>query len=171
MAKKVQQLIPEAHFNYLALKKYPDKELKVEYTRLRDIAQKRNKRLQQAGLPARPYDFKKLRDISDRQSLISNLVDVHSFVASKMSTVRGARTARKRAVETFQNKGFSDITEENYDKFAQFLATVKENLETDINTPQVVAFFIKNYDEKTAVDILARRYTRWASEVDKKKYY
>ena len=94
---------PELYTPY-ALESWPEKELRKEYTRLRDIAQKRIKRLGKDPISATSDIYKefaggfpKLKSIgADRQALEQAMADVSRFVRSESSTVGGAREAFRR---------------------------------------------------------------------------
>lgn len=62
-----------------------------EYTRLRDIAQKRLGRLQEAGLAPSGLSFPKLRELKTEKAKERALAEVQSFIASgtKLRDIRG----------------------------------------------------------------------------------
>lgn len=72
-------------------------QLKAEYSRLRDIAHKRIKRMEQAGQPARP-DFPKLRGLTEDE-VKANIKELRQFVEAGPSLQRTKETARKIAKE------------------------------------------------------------------------
>ena len=94
---------PELYTPY-ALESWPDKELRKEYSRLRDIAQKRIKRLGKDPIAGTSDIYKEfaggfptLKNIgTDRRVLEQSMADIARFVRSESSTVGGAREAFKR---------------------------------------------------------------------------
>lgn len=95
-----------------------EREVRAEYTRLRDIAQKRVKRMgksefsksetfQQYG-----QGFKKLKDL-DKSQLATALHDIQKFVSSKKSTLKGQREAQRKTIETLKESGI-DVNKKNY---------------------------------------------------------
>ena len=84
---------------YSGLDSWPDKEMRKEYTRLRDIAQKRIKRLSKDPISSTSDIYKEFAGgfptikamRGDRKALEQALADVARFVRAKGSTVGGAR--------------------------------------------------------------------------------
>ena len=89
-----------------ALESWPDKDLRKEYSRLRDIAQKRIKRLGKDPIAGTSDIYKEfaggfptLKNIgTDRRTLEQSMADIARFVRSESSTVGGAREAFKRNI-------------------------------------------------------------------------
>lgn len=122
---------PELYTPY-ALESWPDSQMRKEYTRLRDIAQKRLKRLSQdpisgtsdvykefaAGFPT----IKSMR--VDRKALEQALADVSRFVRSKVSTVGGAREEFKQKMKV-GGIDTADIPEEQYTALSEWWEIVK----------------------------------------------
>lgn len=102
-ARATLKYAPELYTPY-ALESWPTKELRKEYTRLRDIAQKRIKRLGLDPVAGTSDIYKEfsggfptLKGIGkDRQALEQAMADVSRFVRSEGSTVGGAKAAFKR---------------------------------------------------------------------------
>lgn len=95
-----------------------ERAVRSEYTRLRDIAQKRVKRMgksefsksetfQQYG-----QGFKKLKDL-DKSQLATALHELQKFVSSKKSTLKGQREAQRKTIETLRESGL-DVNKKNY---------------------------------------------------------
>lgn len=98
--------------------------LRQEYTRMRDIAQKRLSRLRSAGFT--PREFKggvpKLRDVRGNASQFARTMsDLYSFLKSPQSTVRGAADIRNRTLETLRDRGMSFVNESNLQQFGTFM--------------------------------------------------
>lgn len=117
--------------------------IKDEYTRLRDIAQKRLKRLAGSEFSNRKvvtsnvtkfYDdkgnviksymgFPKLRDLNPND-IPAAMAALAKFVGAKGSTVSGQRSRRDYLIEKFQEDGLN-ITEKTYDKFMDLLEIMR----------------------------------------------
>lgn len=120
--------------NVSKLVKTPEgmREAREEYTRLRDIAQKRIKRM-----GADPYwnttqyykrhreGFERLRDLSD-DVLPLALNSVAKFIASRQSTVASLNDIRDRSIQTFHYNGYDFVNKENYRSFGEFMQAVKQ---------------------------------------------
>lgn len=104
-----------------------ESDARKEYTRLRDIAEKRIKRLGKSEFAnTQTYrnvqeGFKKLKDIKSQRELSMGLADLARFLSSDTSTVTGLWNARERALETMHQHGFTDINRENFALFGEFM--------------------------------------------------
>lgn len=106
-------------------------ELRKEYTRLRDIAQKRIKRL--ADSPFKDSDayrynvdrFKKIKDIKSESELRLLLADLSRFVNTESSTIKGQYAIMARRAETLSNNfpdlHLSDMTPSQQFGFFKFI--------------------------------------------------
>lgn len=121
---------PEMYTPY-ALETWPDKELRQEYTRLRDIAQKRLKRLSQDPIRGTSDIYKEfsssfptLKSLrGDRKALERAMADVARFVRSKESTVGGARESFKAKLGA-GGINVDDIPEDKYTSLMEWWSIV-----------------------------------------------
>ena len=104
--------------------------LRSEYSRMRDVAQKRLKRLaksdfsQAKAVQERPAGFPKLKDIRP-QDFPYAMNELYRFVAAKGSTVQGQKEIRVKTIETFA-KHDVHITEEEYPQFIKILEAMRK---------------------------------------------
>lgn len=101
-----------------------EKEIRDEYKRLRNIANKRIDRLGKAGYEQtqtylRNSGAYKSATNYTMAELHYKLYQVSKFVAAKSSTVSGMRTIEKEAIETLQEKGLGRI--KNLQEFGDFM--------------------------------------------------
>lgn len=101
-----------------------DKEIKDEYRRLRNIANKRIERLEKAGYGGtqaylRNAGAYKYASNYTMAELHYKLYQISKFVAAKSSTVSGMRLIEKEAIETLQEKGLGRIN--NLQEFGDFM--------------------------------------------------
>ena len=117
--------------------------LRSEYTRMRDTAQKRIKRLgklypESKAYQAHPEGFPKLRDI-EPQNLAKAFSELAKFVRAKTSTVTGQRRAQEKTTNTLNEaigagqddgsgKGTkqSPVTKDNYWRVIKILNGVRQ---------------------------------------------
>jgi len=117
--------------------------MKDEYTRLRDIAQKRLKRLAKSEFATRKVvtsnitkfynekgevikqylGFPKLRDIAPAD-IPAAMASLAKFLGAKGSTVSGQRSRKQYLIEKFQEDGLN-ITDKTYDKFMNMLDVMR----------------------------------------------
>ena len=118
--------------NYAAVATRDDwRALKEEYTRLRDAAQKRLKRLQKSefaqakAVTERPGGFPKLSEL--RQADIPYAMnDLFRFLRAKTSTVSGQRSRMEKTIQTFKEAGIN-ITPKEYPTFIKVLESMRKN--------------------------------------------
>lgn len=130
---------------------YTEKQLRDEYTRLRDIAQKRIKRLAAKYPDSATYQkwkdgVPKLRDLKTQSDIAYGLSELASFVGSKASTLTGQKTIRETTQETIEkiNKRYdANLTLGNkFDRFTRIMnAQVSNNIEKVFNSNRAVALF------------------------------
>ena len=125
------------NYTVQALESFSEKELRKEYSRMRDTAQKRVKRLQkefpkakasqkfvqlrnEKGEIVKEYvGFRELKDI-DSRDLPKALSELAKFVKAKTSTVTGQRNAQRKTMATLNRAigagsgGQAAVTKENY---------------------------------------------------------
>lgn len=102
-----------------------EKEIRDEYKRLRNIANKRIERLRKAGYAEtqtylRNAGAYKAASNYTMAELHYKLYQVSKFVAAKSSTVSGMRLIEKEAIETLQEKGLGRI--KNLQEFGDFMS-------------------------------------------------
>lgn len=105
------------YYTPYSLHEWPEKELRQEYTRLRDIAVKRLKRMGQDPDIAQSQDYRyyssrvpRLRDMIDRLEIEEALADVALFVRNpEISTLGGVRERLRKQAEGFRETVDDDI--------------------------------------------------------------
>lgn len=105
------------HYTPYSLHEWPEKELRREYTRLRDIAVKRLKRMGQDPDIAQTQEYRyyssrvpRLRDMIDRLEIEEALADVALFVRNpEISTLGGVRERLRKQAERFRETVDGDI--------------------------------------------------------------
>ena len=103
------------------------KEVRKEYTRLRDIAQKRIKRLAKAGYTdtevyQRNYKhYPKLAGIKSDSELAQRLSDLSRFVSARSSTVKGLREREAKVLKTLHENEYDFVNEGNLKDFGEFM--------------------------------------------------
>ena len=139
--------------------------IKAEYTRLRDIAQKRLKRM--AKTEFRETEtfkqnwgyFTKIRDMAgkgvkgDRISpeLSYKMAALARFVAAEGSTISGMKKQREKSLETLKQHGYDFVNKGNYTKFAKFMQEYRQQkLDSQFDSGEVAELF--ETMEKNRVD-------------------
>lgn len=102
-------------------------DIRKEYTRLRDISQKRLKRMG-STMWARTQTYKRnvnhyplLKDIQSEAELASRLSDLSRFISRKTGTVSGMEAQMKKSLKTLHENQYNFVTRENYLDFGEFM--------------------------------------------------
>lgn len=140
--------------------------IRSEYSRLRDIARKRLKRLaveepesyayrenKNAFAPARGQSTEELRAL---------LPQLARFIAAKTGTVSGIRAARNKAVQTLQEHGYTGVTRENFKQFSQFMEEWRaKKLQHTVGSPDVVEFFEFTQEQQIPWEKIRDSFAQW----------
>lgn len=148
---------------YSLVRKFSEKELRHEYTRLRSIAMKRLDRLsktefnQSATFKANSQGFPTARSLKDVKGLAYELTAVSKFVASSYSTVKGQKKAKAEMLKSLQ-KNYPNITDENYWNFIEFMNYAREKYGGKIyDSEQIAELFNVAQEKQIPQHILLRR--------------
>lgn len=126
-----------------------ERELRKEYTRQRDIAQKRLKRLQQSeysGSTAAhkfPDGIPKLRELKSKEDIVFAFYEIQAFNESPYSTIKGQKTSRSKTIDTIKRHyPASNINDSNFDVFTKVMNALRVNrLEKLFGSNRAVALF------------------------------
>lgn len=102
--------------------------MRSEYTRMRDIAQKRLKRLEKAfpdskAVQSHPHGFPKLKTL-DPRDFPKAFAELAKFVKAKGSTVTGQKQIKEKTIKTWQDQGLN-LNQKNYDKTIKILEEMR----------------------------------------------
>ena len=103
--------------------------MRAEYTRMRDVAQKRIKRLGKQFPESEAYQshkqgFAKLKDL-DPRDFPKAFAELAKFVKAKGSTVTGQKQIKEKTIKTWQDQGLN-LTSKNYDKTIKILEEMRK---------------------------------------------
>lgn len=109
-----------------------ESDIRAEYKRLRDIARKRLKRMEEAGytdLDAYALNvnhYPAPSTLKDKWDIAARLTDLQRFINAKSSTISGIKASRAKTLDTWRKKyGFEWLDEDNMKEFGQFLNWLK----------------------------------------------
>ena len=102
--------------------------MRSEYTRMRDVAQKRLHRLEKAfpeskAVQSHPQGFPKLKDL-DPRDFPKAFAELAKFVKAKGSTVTGQKQIKEKTIKTWQEQGLN-LNQKNYDKTIKILEEMR----------------------------------------------
>lgn len=147
---------PENWYTPVAMHDWPERELRQEYTRLRDIMHKRLVRMGQDQELRTTEEYRylsshlpKLRDISDRQALERALADVAWFLRNpEISTISGVRQRAER-VRSMARETMGEIDEQYFVQLGDWFAYCHaQGLDEIYNSDEIVEYFYTVPDRK-----------------------
>lgn len=102
--------------------------MRAEYTRMRDVAQKRLHRLEKAfpeskAVQSHPQGFPKLKNL-DPRDFPKAFAELAKFVKAKGSTVTGQKQIKEKTIKTWQDQGLN-LNQKNYDKTIKILEEMR----------------------------------------------
>ena len=103
--------------------------MRAEYTRMRDVAQKRIKRLGKQFPESKAYQshkqgFAKLKEL-DPRDFPKAFAELAKFVKAKGSTVTGQKQIKEKTIKTWQDQGLN-LNSKNYDKTIKILEEMRK---------------------------------------------
>lgn len=147
---------PENWYTPVSLHDWPERELRQEYTRLRDIMHKRIVRMGQDQELRTTEEYRylsshlpRLRDISDRQELERALADVAWFLRNpEISTVSGVRQRAER-VRSMARETMGEIDEQYFGQLGDWFAYCHAHgLDEIYNSDEIVEYFYTAPDRR-----------------------
>lgn len=140
---------PENWYTPVALHDWPERELRQEYTRLRDIMHKRLVRMGQDQELRATEEYRylsshlpRLRDIPDRQGVERALADVAWFLRNpEISTVSGVRQRVER-VRSMAQQTMGEIDDQYLGQLGDWFAYCHaQGLDEIYNSDEIVEYF------------------------------
>ncbi len=158
---------------------WTDKAIRQEYSRLRDISQKRLKRLAVAEPESMAYQqnigkYAPVRELTTEEAR-ALLPELARFIAAKTGTVSGIRAQRTKAVRSLQKQGFA-VTKENIKAFGKYMetwrATQKKGGKAGTVTSGDVAESYEFY-EKSGIELdeIRDRFNKWVKSQKRLQNY
>ena len=129
--KDVLGLGDRKDYTPVKLAQYDEAILRKEYSRLRDIAQKRLNRMAKnwswtEAYKQNVYAYNKLSAIHDKRTLVYKLSQLGRFVTAKTGSASGLASQRDAALKTLHEHGYTFVNKNNWESFSQFMAWAKD---------------------------------------------
>ena len=99
--------------------------VRAAYSHLRGLANARIGRMSARGLGKATAPFKTLRGMSDQEAA-QGLAEVSRWMRDPRHTVRGYIKQRAFQLESFHEKGYDFVNEENYEDFVTYMEELRE---------------------------------------------
>lgn len=139
-----------------------EKEIREEYRRLRNIANKRIKRLEKAGYEQtqtylRNAGAYKAPSNYTMSELHYKLYQISKFVSAKSSTVSGMRIIEKAAIEKLKEKELGRITNlEEFGNFMEWARTKYKN--SDFDSERAAEVYNESKRRKISIEEIKKDY-------------
>lgn len=151
----------------------PKGEIRKEYTRLRDILNKRIQRIQEStfanqGIAGKfPGGLPKLADIAP-EDLPYMLQQAATALTSKSGSLKGLQQRQQSAIESFRERGYTQINESNFKEFVNFLEEAKERgLSKVYGSDSVVNLYENSQAMGLSPDEVMQDFNWWAENIEK----
>lgn len=151
----------------------PESETRKEYTRLRDILNKRIKRIQDSdfanqGIAGKfPGGLPKLADIAP-EDLPYLLQQAATALNSNSGSLKGLQQRRRSAIESFRERGYTQINESNFTEFVKF---IEEARERGLDRIYGSDYIVSMYEDVQAIGInpadVMNDFNWWAANIEK----
>lgn len=153
-----------------------DRELRAEYTRMRDQARKQLKRLLSSSyqVPERYAEearrgFLKLSEIRDRRELSYAMSNLSEFLTQKTTSVSGRRKLERETLDTLHQHGYGGITKKNIGAFGKFMEAMRQRMGGRKHYPSgdLAQFFSEELSNMTTQPVvnseLMEAFNTWAA--------
>ena len=150
----------------------PENEIRKEYTRLRDILQKRIRTIQKSDFAGQgiagqfPQGLPKLAEIRP-EDLPYLLQQAATAINSSSGSLKGLRHRRSETIKSLRERGYTNIDETNISSFARFMEEARERGIEKVYGSDTIATL---YDTTIAVGVspeeVMQDFTWWADNVE-----
>ena len=146
------------------------KEARAEYARLRKIAGRRLEALQRyypESKTAKRYrkGFAALPREEKAGRVYKKLYEVARYLNEQLGSVSGARSYRKKSIESLHESGYTFINAKNFDQFGAFMDEVKtHSIYRGLDSEQAVKLFGKALKKKMDPAKVARAFEKYLDE-------
>lgn len=162
------------------LERVDPKEVRREYTRLRDIAQKRLKRIEAASKGAtdwtRTETYKTYRNGVPKLSMLSKehlpyeLAKLARWVESDYSKIGYLKKRMKSAIKKLHERGYDFTNEGNYLDFTAFMEEYRrQKLDYVYGSPDVVELYCAIQKRGINSDDVYKEFNEWLENVEELK--
>ena len=153
----------------------PEKEIKKEYTRLRDILNKRIQRINKSDFAGQgisgqfPQGLPKLAEIAP-EDLPYLLQQAATALNSRSGSLKGLQMRQSETVQSLRERGYTNIDESNIRQFARFMEESRDRGLEKIYGSDAIA---EMYDSLVAIGVspesVMTDFKWWLDNIDKAK--
>ena len=141
------------------------RQIRREYSRLRDIAEKRLKRLAIAEPESYAYRHNVGKYAPARgqstEALAEQMPELARFIAAKTGSVKGIRAQRNKAVATLQESGYDFVTPANIKEFGEFMEASRETKLGKVVYTEIIATYRFMQEQKIPWARVKEDFAQW----------
>lgn len=145
---------------------WTDAEIRREYSRLRDIAQKRLQTLARNEPASFAYrknagQYPAARDLTTA-AIRDKLPQLARFIAAKTGTVRGIREQRNKALDTLHEHGYTFLNKSNIRQFGEFMEAFRADKALQVvGSPVAAELFGAAKERQMNVEQIKEQFAMW----------
>lgn len=150
----------------------PQNEIKKEYTRLRDILNKRIQRINKSDFAGQgiagqfPQGLPKLAEIRP-EDLPYLLQQAATAINSSSGSLKGLRHRRSETIKSLKERGYTNIDETNISSFARFMEEAREKgLEKVYGSDTIATLYDTTIAIGISPDEVMKDFTWWVDNVE-----
>ena len=155
---------------------WSEKDIRAEYSRLRDIAQKRLQRLGRSEPESYAYRenvgaYAPARRLTTSQ-IVDLLPDLARFITARAGSVSGIRAIRKQTLETLHERGYDFVNARNLREFGEYMEDWRSRRELhSIGSVEAAEFYGWASENKVDVDRIRADFAGWLSKREELRNY
>ena len=148
-------------------------QMRAEYTRLRNVANKRLLRMQDTrfenyqSFQQNVGKFIPVSQISSERELIYRLSEVERFISAKTSTISGIRDIERRTLESLQDAGYTFVNAKNLAAFGEFMAEYRaQHLNEIYDSDEAYKLFVETQKRGIRLSKIKDNFEYWMEQRD-----
>ena len=148
-------------------------QMKAEYTRLRNVANKRLLRMQDTrfenyqSFQQNVGKFIPVSQISSERELIYRLSEVERFISAKTSTISGIRDIERHTLESLQDAGYTFVNAKNLAAFGEFMAEYRDQHLNEIyDSDEAYKLFVETQKRGIGLSKIKDNFAYWMEQRD-----
>ena len=148
-------------------------QMKAEYTRLRNVANKRLLRMQDTrfenyqSFQQNVGKFIPVSQISSERELIYRLSEVERFISAKTSTISGIRDIERRTLESLQDAGYTFVNAKNLAAFGEFMTEYRaQHLNEIYDSDEAYKLFVETQKRGIGLSKIRGDFEFWMEQRD-----
>lgn len=148
-------------------------QMKAEYTRLRNVANKRLLRMQDTrfenyqSFQQNVDKFIPVSQISSERELIYRLSEVERFISAKTSTISGIRDIERRTLESLQDAGYTFVNAKNLAAFGEYMAEYRaQHLNEIYDSDEAYKLFVQTQKRGIGLSKIRGDFEYWMEQRD-----